>query len=177
MRARTAIDTDAPAIAAINVLGWRAAYAGLVPADVLDAMDATQRAERMRDWLRRTDRVGDTLVAVDDSDTVLGYTHYGPYRTDRQQDHHPSEGEIYAMYVHPDAWRRGVGAVMMAAALERLAGQRRELVRLWVFADNQPARRFYESRGFAPDGLSVVERIGTGPTAVDLAELRYLRER
>jgi len=175
MRARTAIDTDAPAIAAINVLGWRAAYDGLVPADVLDAMNADQRAERMRDWLRRTDRVGDTLVVVDDSDTVLGYTHYGPYRTDREQEYHPTEGEIYAMYVHPEAWRRGAGAVMMTAALDRLAAQERRLVRLWVFADNQPARGFYESQGFATDGLSVVERIGTGPTAADLTELRYTR--
>lgn len=171
MRARTAIDTDAPAIAAINVLAWRAAYDGLVPADVLDALDADQRAERLRDWLRRTDRVGDTLVAVDDSDSVLGYTHYGPYRTDREREHHPSEGEIHAMYVDPSAWRRGVGAVMMAAALDRLAGQGRRLVRLWVFADNQPARRFYESQGFAADGLSVVERIG----AADLTEVRYTR--
>ena len=38
------------------------------------------------------------------------------------------------------------------AALERLAAEGAESVRLWVLEDNARARRFYEQRGWRVDG-------------------------
>ena len=41
---RIAEVTDAPAIAEVHVLSWQEAYAGIVPADYLAALDPQERA-------------------------------------------------------------------------------------------------------------------------------------
>jgi len=48
------------------------------------------------------------------------------------------------IYVHPDAQGRGAGSALMHKAKER----RPDGFTLWVFQQNEPARRFYERRGF-----------------------------
>lgn len=178
MHTRAAVPDDAEAIAAINVTGWQAAYAGLMPAELLDAMEIAPRVPRMRAWLGRSpaerlDRPGDTLVVVDDADTVLGYAHYGAYRLDRRDTYHPTDGEIHAIYVRPDTWGCGAGTVLIRAALAELAGAGRSVVRLWVLAGNDRARRFYERRGFAADGATRVDRLTVAGGTTDVPEVRY----
>jgi ribosomal protein S18 acetylase RimI-like enzyme len=176
MRVRPAVPADAESIATINVYGWQAAYAGLMPAELLDAMEIGPRAESMRSWLSRDDaerlaRPGQTLVAVDGTGAVAGYTHYGPLRGGQ-----PGDGEIYAIYVRPDTLGAGAGTAMMTRALADLAAQGRTTVRLWVLAGNDRACRFYERCGFAADGLTRVDEVSLpGGGTTGLAELRYTR--
>jgi GNAT superfamily N-acetyltransferase len=47
------------------------------------------------------------------------------------------------LYVHPDNLRSGAGTQLLAAAK---AG--RDILELWCFQANTPARRFYERHGF-----------------------------
>nr|MDQ3823681.1 GNAT family N-acetyltransferase [Actinomycetota bacterium] len=58
---------------------------------------------------------------------------------------------VDALYVVPAAWRQGVGSALHDAAVEELRAVSDE-ARLWVLADNADARRFYERRGWRPDG-------------------------
>jgi ribosomal protein S18 acetylase RimI-like enzyme len=51
---------------------------------------------------------------------------------------------IDQLFVDPDYQRRGIGTALLAAALKRIAAG----ATLNVFADNAPARRFYERHGF-----------------------------
>lgn len=55
-------------------------------------------------------------------------------------------GEVYVLAVDPAYAGRGLGAIVLAAGLERLNGL---AVQLYVEADNTKARRLYESAGFA----------------------------
>ncbi len=173
MQIRAAVPDDAEAIATINVDSWRATYAGHVPDELLAALDPAPRVEQGRRALARTDRLGATLVAVDDSGAVVGYTHYGPLRDGGQP--HPTEGEIYAIYVTPTAWGTGAGRALMAGALAALAAQRRDPVRLWVLPANDRARRFYERAGFTPDGAHRVESLTLPEGVAELPEMRYAR--
>jgi GNAT superfamily N-acetyltransferase len=61
-------------------------------------------------------------------------------------------GEIYAFYVHPDAWGTGVADDLMAAALDALDADGWESALLWLLAENPRARRFYERHGWSFDG-------------------------
>jgi ribosomal protein S18 acetylase RimI-like enzyme len=60
-----------------------------------------------------------------------------------------ADGELVEhLYVDPAHQRRGVGSALLQEAKRRLPGG----FRLWVFQQNEPARRFYERHG-----LRVVE--------------------
>ena len=172
---RAATLDDAEDIVRINVHGWQKAYAGIVPGDVLDAMETTGRAERYRHRMRQaTD--AEHLVAVEDSATV-GYVGFGRYRIG-QQEHavHRTVAEVFAIYVDPSRWGTGAGRTLMDAALVGLAEQGFREVRLWVLAANHQARRFYERAGFTLDGAAADYPVSRPDgSIVDLPEVRYAR--
>jgi ribosomal protein S18 acetylase RimI-like enzyme len=81
-------------------------------------------------------------------------------------------GELYAIYLRPEAISRGIGRALMDSVTDRLHGQGFSRVVLWVLTDNARARRFYEKAGFAPDGTTnILTALG------DVQELRYARDR
>ncbi len=47
------------------------------------------------------------------------------------------------LYVHPERQRRGIGTALLDEAKRRMSGG----FRLWVFQQNETARRFYERHG------------------------------
>jgi ribosomal protein S18 acetylase RimI-like enzyme len=56
-------------------------------------------------------------------------------------------GEIHALYVLPKSQRQGFGRRLMAHTARRMAATGLERCHLWVFEENQAARRFYEGLG------------------------------
>jgi GNAT superfamily N-acetyltransferase len=139
---RDATVRDAAALAALNVASWRAAYARLLPEAYLAAMDVVAREERLR--ARFADAAQFTIVACA-SRRRLGFVSAGPMR-----DEPPSLcGEVYAIYVDPAHYGRGVGGALLEAAEARLGGSGFSRVSLWVFTRNAEARRFYEQRGWS----------------------------
>jgi ribosomal protein S18 acetylase RimI-like enzyme len=172
---RVATPQDAADIVRINVHGWRLAYAGIVPDDVLAAMDVTARVERYRQRMGQSSQF-ESLLAQD-SGATIGYTSLGPYRIGQHEGVLSRRvGEVVAIYVDPPRWGTGAGRALMDAALARLAARGFSSVRLWVLADNGRARRFYERAGFTPDGARAAYPV-TRPdgSVVDLPELRYAR--
>ena len=80
-------------------------------------------------------------------------------------------GELYAIYVDPDAWSTGAGRALMASAEKRLAAEW-DAALLWVLEENPRARVFYERAGWAPDGVrKAEERFG-----VRAPEVRYRKD-
>lgn len=161
---RWATVEDAGAIAQVHVSAWRAAYRGIVPAARLAALDV----ERIR--LRTLGRLGSgerILVAVAGGE-VIGFASLG---AGRDEDSVPGRtGEVYALYLAPEHWHRGIGARLLQRALEELAALGYGEAVLWVLAANAPARRFYEAMGFTLDGTAKGIEIGT-----PLEEIRYRR--
>lgn len=75
------------------------------------------------------------------------------------------------MYVHPNAWRRGVGSALMASVEQFWRSRDVTELTLWVFEDNAVGRRFYEAHGWQPDGASQVDDFG----GAQPVEIRYRR--
>ncbi|MGN6244189.1 MAG: GNAT family N-acetyltransferase [Motilibacteraceae bacterium] len=160
---------DFLAVGRVRARSWQAAYAGLVPQQVLDAMGdeagLRERAERMAANTRAR-----TYLALRDG-TAVGFVSVGPER----QEGAPSDvGEVYAIYADPGTWGTGVGRALMAAGLEDLAGHGCRQAWLWVLEGNDRAIAFYRRTGFVPTGdrtaSSVLSATGEG-----LPELRYGR--
>jgi L-amino acid N-acyltransferase YncA len=163
---RAAVAADARGIAEVHVAAWRAAYAGLLPADMLSSLDVAQRAAN---WSQRIEahRDGAFVLVLESEGSVRGFVSAGPSRdADAQQS-----GEVYAIYVEPRSQGGGAGSRLLAAAVHRLAQADFRRASLWVLAGNDPARRFYESRGWRPDGAVKRENFG-GRTET---EVRYCR--
>jgi ribosomal protein S18 acetylase RimI-like enzyme len=174
---RRATISDADAIAATHVRTWQAGYAGIMPDDVLDRLDPVAWAQRRRwaftDPVRRQSTL---FVAVDAAGEVIGFIDVGRYRS--QEDHNDVDervGEVYAIYVHPDHWRSGIGRALLDAGVAALVEAGRRPIRLWVLDANSRARRFYERYGFVGDGerTTYTVRRPSGES-VDLDEIRYV---
>ena len=125
---------------------WRDGYRGVVSPNLIP--DARLLAARIRERIaQRGPPIG---VGVLDG-TVYGWITFGASRDD---DAAASVGEVWALNVHPDAWRRGIGRELVGYAIERLARQSFSEVTLWTFRDTPRSRSFYESLGFRPDGAT-----------------------
>lgn len=173
---RSATVDDADQAAAVHLEAWRQEHQGMVPDDLILAMKAKVWARHRR--ARTADRALSVhwLVALDLSDgTVVGLADVGPYRFGPAwADVDRSVGEIYAIYVDPARWGRGLGRSLLDAAIERLVADRVRTILLWVLAKNWRGQRFYERCGFAPDGAVRTSPVGSRQHGyVDLREVRY----
>lgn len=160
---RRANSSDVKRIAEIQVAGWKAAYRGIVPDEYLDGLAATSRVAL---WERfSVDAKGDLFVAESGGE-VAGFCHLIPSRDPGAT----GTAEIAAIYVSPTAWRTGIGRKLCATAALSASERGYERVTLWVLAENQCSRRFYEAIGFEDDGtLKHVVVNGTR-----LEEVRYV---
>ena len=157
---RPARPEDVDDIVAIGVHSWEEGYRGVVPPGLVP--DAAGLRARIRE--RIAERVPSIAVGVLGGD-VRGWITFG---ASRDADAGPSVGEIWALYVHPDAWRRGVGRELVGYALERLARAPFAEATLWTFRDTPRSRSFYEALGFETDGATQ-RREASGGTI----EVRY----
>jgi len=156
---RTATAGDARGIAEVHVDTWRAAYVGVMPQQTLDALDVD---ERQRLWQRYVAAEGFAVFVAEREAGIVGFVSVGSCR---ELD---DTGELFAIYVHPDAWGTGAGLALMEAGVEWLAARWPEAV-LWVAEENPRARRFYERYGWTADA-SRVEEVAPGAF---ILEVRY----
>lgn len=162
---RPAEAADLRALAGIRIRSWRAAYAGLVAQEHLDAMDAEEGYRRWQDRTAAPDAPG-VLVAERADAGLLGYAIFG---SARDADLPAGAGEVWAIYLDPPAWGRGIGRRLLDAAVAGLQAAGHDPVVLWVLAGNARARRFYEATGFRRDGAARDIAIG----GEELPEVRY----
>jgi GNAT superfamily N-acetyltransferase len=146
---RRASPADARAIAAVHVASWRAAYRGLMPAEVLERLSVDGRERDWRGWLAAGGARHFTLVAERDGRLLAFCTVEMPAREDDEPD---DVAAIPALYAHPDAFGAGVGRALIEAAVEaaRDAGYREAV--LWMLEGNRRAEAFYERGGWRRDG-------------------------
>ncbi|GHG24990.1 MULTISPECIES: GNAT family N-acetyltransferase [Amycolatopsis] len=150
---RPATVADAEAIGEVHVRSWQAAYEGLIPADFLARLSASSRAAA---WARRIGGGGRVLVAEEDG-VIAGFAAFGP-------------SHLYALYLLPEFWGRGLGRALHDRAVEEMSG---ESAVLWVLATNERAKAFYVRQGWVDDDARQTETIDDG--RVTLEEMRYRR--
>jgi GNAT superfamily N-acetyltransferase len=128
------------------------AYRGLMPDELLDDLSVAQREEM---WRTLTAEAGPAVsVAVEDG-AVVGFC--AVVTPSRDGDAADGVAEIGAIYVDPQAWRRGVGRALMDAALCALRAAGCRWVTLWALVGNHSARDFYARFGLVADGTETTE--------------------
>jgi len=165
---RPAAAVDATAIAVVQVASWRSAYRGIVPDEVLAALDVV---ERTAGWHSRlTDRAsGDVVHIAELGSRTVGFVAAGAAC---EPEPVGATAELYAIYVAPDCWRGGVGGALHLACLDALRRAGHRAVCLWVLEANSVARSFYERMAWRCDGGRDEHPFG----AERLPIVRYRRE-
>jgi ribosomal protein S18 acetylase RimI-like enzyme len=168
IQVRATAASDAPRIAHIHVATWRAAYRGQMPDDYLAGLDERRRAEF---WRKRvTEATGVVLVGEIEGE-VIGFCDFMPSRDDDADAH--KVGEIVALYVLPEHWRRGAGRALCRRALQFARNDGFTAITLWVLETNLQGRTFYESMGFGLDGGRKTELLNQ---QFQITEMRYRLE-
>ena len=163
---RPAEPADAMGVARVHVRAWQVGYKGLLPDNYLETLKPEDRARRYN--FGSTDPlVPATLVAVEAGE-ISGFATTAPARDPDAK----GCGEVFALYVDPDRWARGIGASLIGAARERLLDMGFRSAVLWVMAGNVRAERFYRRDQWVPDGARRTESVW-GAVA---DELRYRRD-
>ncbi len=164
---RRATVTDAEAIAAIRIEGWRTTYRGMIPDSYLNEMDMNENVLHWRTILQALPVKEDSLcvyVAVSE-DEIVGFVSamkLSEPKLDR-------DGEINAIYIRPQWQRCGIGKRMLHKAARSLQAMGCTSCVIWVIDGNSQARNFYEELGgeilieqdFSWDGLDLTE-VGYG---------------
>jgi len=146
---------DAEGVARVHVETWQAAYAHALPSEQLEALSLKEAVERHRRWPPE-------LVAEQDGE-IVGFVSVGASRDPG------TDGELFAIYVHPEHWGTGVGRALLDAGEGELRRLGHNEAILWVLEDNPRARRFYEIAGWSADGAAREIHI----FGFDVDEVRY----
>jgi len=140
---------DAMAVGRVLVESWRATYRGLVPDLHLDGLNNEQQAERWRKFLSTRIR----MFVAEEAGEVVGFAGGGKIR--RRCDDY--DAELYALYLLPDAQRKGTGSALLKALARRLVEEGFRSLMVWVVESNS-AVRFYEKSGavrFAAEEMEI----------------------
>ena len=81
----------------------------------------------------------------------------------------PMVGEVFALYTLSEYYGKGVGLLLMKAALDCLNGY--EEICLWTLKNNKRAIRFYQKCGFVPDGREKISK------TIEAEEIRMILKR
>jgi GNAT superfamily N-acetyltransferase len=156
---RLAESADCAEIAEVQVGTWRAAYQHVFPPELLAELSVDEQEAA---WRTRVERDSAVVWVAETRGRVVGFASVGPSWTE------DGAGELYAIYVDPDAWGSGAARELMALAKAWFASEGYATAILWVLADNPRARRFYEREGWRAEGARVEAVRG-----VDVEEVLY----
>jgi RimJ/RimL family protein N-acetyltransferase len=151
----------AAAIVEIICQSWKVAYSDFLPTETIKKhTNIANRTEKFKSILS-TNNEWNIHLAVKDNN-ACGTISFGK---NRENDC----GEIYFCYAKPEMWGLGVGYKMMNFAIENLKQQGFHEVVLYVFKENNLARKFYERQGFSTDSRIISGNHGA-------SEIKYRRD-
>ena len=156
---RLAHVSDEPAVARLHADSWRTAYRGILRDDFLDGAVVANRRELWSARFAEINRTDQLILVSEECGEIQAFAC-------AYLDADPEWGTLVDnLHVVPGLKGKGLGRKLMAAVAEDV--QRHALhpvLHLWVYEQNDQARRFYERLGGlvstcvaepAPDGSRV----------------------
>ena len=141
---RPAAPDDAAAIARVQLVTWRTAFTGLLPADVLDAWDDDDAAAgSWRAAVATPPSPDHTVLVAVDAGAVVGFAATAPAGDAR---------ELTVLLVEPRWGRRGHGSRLLAAVADLARAAGASTLTTWLPEQDRVTSRFLETAGWAPDG-------------------------
>jgi GNAT superfamily N-acetyltransferase len=137
-------DGDESALAYVQTESWKVAFKSILSEDVLkkctDINKSTAMYKRLLD-----EKIGNGYILEID-----GKAHCIAYWDKTRETDMPGVAEIICIHSLQNNWGKGYGSKMMDQLLDDITSAGYTNVMLWVFVENDRARKFYEAKGFVP---------------------------
>ena len=147
---RPARPSDVAEIARLQLATWRAAYASILPAGVLDQLSPRDMAVHWSSAVSSPPSPRHRVIVAQEQSWTVGFAALGPAE---DPDVDPSTtGEVTTLIVEPRWGRRGHGSRLLAATVDlfRAAGYTTAIT--WVLDRDTVSEAFYRSAGWERDG-------------------------
>ncbi|WP_051266672.1 GNAT family N-acetyltransferase [Nakamurella lactea] len=151
IRLRPAGPADIESLARIFVAAFQHAYPSVLPAEVLARVDLPWTIDIFNNWSASP---GLQTVLAEKRGAAVGFARFGNDVADDSEDR---TGYLASLYVDPAAAGAGIGRDLLDHVCRTQAEHGKQFIRLWVFRDNQRARRLYEAAGFVADGRELTD--------------------
>jgi GNAT superfamily N-acetyltransferase len=151
---RPARPSDAAELARIQVETWRAGYASILPASVLEALSVEQAIETWGGALAAPPSPRHRVLIAQEAQWSVGFVTVAP-----------EDGgtvEIGPLLVEPRWGRRGHGSRLLAAAVDTVRPDGATRAIAWLPEADEVSRTFFGSAGWAADGTARVLDTGAG---------------
>jgi ribosomal protein S18 acetylase RimI-like enzyme len=139
---RAATLADAEGIAKVRVDSWRATYRGIIPDADLDGMDV-EESKALWERILAAGSVAATVFVAERDGEIIGFA-AGKTLEEKKYE---LDAELAAIYLRPAAQRARIGRHLLRMVAEAYRDKDAHGMIVWVLADNQIARQFYEDLG------------------------------
>lgn len=147
---RVAWADDARDIAAVQIAGWRTAYADLLGEEMLNSLDVDEVAATWHDALTRPKDARNRVLVALERQRVEGFAVTQP--ADDPDVDPVRDGMLTELVVLPEARGKGHGSRLIQAVADTLSADRFARAVTWVGSQDDELRTFLTSAGWAPDG-------------------------
>lgn len=153
---------DEAILAYIQTESWKAAFKDILAEDVLNRCTNFDRAKQMYRGLLEEKKGNGYILEINGKGHCIAW-----WDASREAD---MEGfaELICIHSLQDNWGKGYGSKMMDKVLEDIAAAGYTKIMLWVFEENERAKKFYEAKGFVKSEKSKV--------SLNAVEVMYVRE-
>jgi GNAT superfamily N-acetyltransferase len=163
--------SDAPGLARIQVVSWRDAFDGLVPAQVLQELSSDAQVSQFtgswRDAIASPPTSRHKVLvayAAGAPGEPVGFASAGP-ATD--EDRWPgTDGQLYEFHLLPEHAGTGHGGRLLHAVADTLSQDGFHAAYTWVLAADSAQLDFLKAAGWAPDGSSANLDMGAAKVPV-----------
>lgn len=161
---------DATGIAEVQVRAWRGAYAGLLPEEVLAAIEPQDFAAAWHTSLNHPKDARNRVLVALERNTIRGFAITGPAA---DPDCDPvADGEVSEFTIDPEQTRQGHGSRLVQACADTLRADKFTRAMLWLNSTDDILRGFLTEAGWGTDGAHrELELHGDGSVTVKQVRL------
>ena len=143
---RRAAAGDEKSLAYIQTESWKAAFAPIIPAELLEKSTQIERATETYRKLLEAHKGNGYILELDGKPHCIAW--WDAARDKDMADY----AELVCIHSLQENWHKGYGSRMMERVLDDAKSAGYTKILLWVFDSNVRAIGFYEAHGFTATG-------------------------
>ena len=133
---------DENVLAHIQTEAWKEAFSEIISKEDMEKYTDINKAKEMYSMILNEKIGNGFILSIDGNPHCIAY--FDKSRDDEFKDY----AEIICIHSLASNWGNGYGSIMMKHILQQIKEAGFNKVMLWVFEENNRARKFYEKHGF-----------------------------